>query len=708
MNKFLPKQLAGEIRSRNDFSRAIVIMSGDNLMDPTAHVPSDHVAQEASERLELALEAGAILGTWVWDIPNDRVTADERFARSFGLSATLCQQGLTLDQVTQSIHPQDVVRVEQAIAEAMRCEGAFRCEYRVLQADGVYRWIEANGRTEFDEEGRPKRFPGVLLNIEARRAAETERDRVTDLLRTFTEAVPGVVYAKDRQGRMLVANQGTTKLIGKSPEFYLGKTDLEYLEDKAQALVLMETDRRIMESGIPEQVEEHVRLADGSPAIWLSVKTPFVNDAGEVIGIIGSSIDVTARKEAEAAVKDLNLTLEHRIQIAVREREQIEKTLHHSQKIEAVGQLTGGIAHDFNNLLASISGSLELMQTRLCQGRIADVEKYIAVAQGAVTRAASLTHRLLAFSRRQTLSPQPTEVNALIAGMEELIARAMGPAVEIQIYAAAELWPTVIDQAQLENSLLNLCINARDAMPDGGQIVIRTANVSLERNSALDHELAPGDYLSISVSDTGIGMTPTVVSKAIEPFFTTKPLGSGTGLGLSMVYGFARQSGGDINIRSEEGRGTTVCLYLPRREISLDPIVEAVRSRDLLPGGCGTVLIVDDEPSIRMLVAELLGSLGYSVLEAGDGATGLELLQSDMDIDLLVSDIGLPGAMNGRRMADIAREGRSGLPILFITGYAENSIFEIAHLEYRTEVLTKPFSLEALAARVKALIESSK
>lgn len=344
------------------------------MADIDVNSPLDHQAQEASERLQLALEAGAIVGTWVWDIPGDRFTADERFARTFGLSPQQCREGLPLKAVTGSIHPDDVFRVEAAIEEALSRGGPYRCEYRVLPASGTYRWIEANGRAELDASAAPRRFLGVLLDIEARRVAEAERDKIAALLRTFAEAVPGVVYAKDRLGKMLVANHGTTQLIGKPPDFYLGKTDLDYLEDKTQAQVVMETDRRIMESGIAEQIEENVSHADGSPATWLSVKTPLLNAHGEVIGLIGSSIDVTARKEAESAVKELNQTLEERIRAAVQDREEAERALYHSQKMEAVGQLTGGIAHDFNNLLAVISGSLELVQIRMAQGRLAEVE----------------------------------------------------------------------------------------------------------------------------------------------------------------------------------------------------------------------------------------------------------------------------------------------------------------------------------------------
>jgi PAS domain S-box-containing protein len=665
----------------------------------------DFPVRNTAERLQLALDAEAIVGTWVWDVQADHVTGDARLAESFGITEQQAAEGLPLEQMTASIHPEDRSRVEAEIIAALSRGGSYQCEYRVMQRDGNYRWFRANGRVEYDGEGQASRFLGVLLDIQVRRTAEAERDRITELLRTFTAAVPGVVYAKDLEGRMLVANHGTTQLIGKPPEFYIGKTDLEYLADKEQARVIMATDRRIMQGGVVEQVEEQVRLADGTAATWLSVKSPLRNEAGDVIGLIGSSIDVTARKQAEEAVQELNLTLEQRILQAISERENVEEALRQSQKMEAVGQLTGGIAHDFNNLLAGISGSLELMQMRLNQGRVADVERYLTVAQGAVQRAASLTHRLLAFSRRQTLAPLPTDVNALISGLEELISRTVGPAIDIQVRAGNDLWTALIDPAQLENTLLNLCINARDAMPEGGSVIIETSNERLEQGAELDQDLAAGEYLKISVSDTGCGMSAQVIARAFEPFFTTKPVGAGTGLGLSMIYGFARQSGGQIRIRSELNQGTTVCLHLPRHRLQATTQPEPATIGGIPFAGKGeTVLIVDDESSVRMLVTEVLASLGYVAIEAADSLAGLQILQSDVRIDLLITDVGLPGGINGRQMADAARVNRPDLPVLFITGYAETAVLDKSHLEPATEVLTKPFALEALASRIKVLI----
>lgn len=409
---------------------------------------------------------------------------------------------------------------------------------------------------------------------------------------------------------------------------------------------------------------------------------------GEQIGAYQFAYDVTDRLREQARLREA------------------EEALRQSQKMEAVGQLTGGIAHDFNNLLTGIMGSLEMLQTRLRQGRFSDVDRYVAAAQGASKRAAALTHRLLAFSRRQTLDPKPTDVNRLAMGMEELVRRTVGPQITLEVVTAAGLWPALIDSPQLESALLNLCINARDAMPEGGRITIETANKWLDDRAARERDLPPGQYISLCVTDTGTGMTPDVIEHAFDPFFTTKPIGQGTGLGLSMVYGFARQSGGQVRIYSELGEGTTMCLYFPRHYVGEAEAVDpGWRGAPMASSTGQTILVVDDEPTIRMLVMEVLDDRGYAVIEAKDGPTGLAALQSNARIDLLITDVGLPGGMNGRQLADAARATRPGLKILFITGYAENAILSSGQLAPGMQVLTKPFDVEALAGRVTEMVE---
>ncbi|WP_052401904.1 response regulator [Muricoccus aerilatus] len=412
-----------------------------------------------------------------------------------------------------------------------------------------------------------------------------------------------------------------------------------------------------------------------------------------------------ARWELEIAA-----TLRHAItEVVIRSLTRIAELndrLRQSQKMEAVGQLTGGIAHDFNNLLAGIVGSLEMLRARVAQGRVGELDRYLGAALGSANRAAALTHRLLAFSRRQTLDPRPTDVNRLVASMEELIRRTVSPEIHVETVMAGGLWTTLCDANQLENALLNLAINARDAMPDGGRLTIEAVNARLDDAYARrHHDVAPGQYVAISVTDTGAGMPPAIVARAFEPFFTTKPLGQGTGLGLSMVYGFAQQSNGYVRIYSEAGEGTTVRLYLPRctQEAAADPEAqEAAPAATPVQGG--TVLVVDDEAVVRMLVCEVLRDLGYGVVEAKDGAQAIRALDTMPRIDLMVTDVGLPGGMNGRQLADAMRERRPGMKVLFITGYAENAAVGNGLLAPGMQVMTKPFAMDVLAAKIRAML----
>jgi signal transduction histidine kinase len=391
------------------------------------------------------------------------------------------------------------------------------------------------------------------------------------------------------------------------------------------------------------------------------------------------------------------------------ERERIEDALRQSHKMESVGQLTGGLAHDFNNLLTGISGSLELIRMRMGQGRTAELDRYVEIAQSSVNRAAALTHRLLAFSRRQTLDPKPIGVDGLVGSMADLFRRTVGLAIQIETKLAGELWPALCDPNQLENALLNLVINARDAMPAGGNLVIETANVALgDQRAASSHvplrNVPSGEYVALSVTDSGTGMSAATMAHVFDPFYTTKPLGQGTGLGMSMIYGFVQQSGGHIHLRSEEGQGTTVTIYLPRYFGAVDGETAVSGTAGPSPKGNAVVLVVEDELPIRMVIADVLSDLGYTVLEAGDGRSGLKILEAGTLIDLLVTDVGLPGGMNGRQLADAARKRRPNLSVLFVTGYAENSPIGSGLAAQGMHLMTKPFTLEALAARIQGII----
>ena len=488
------------------------------------------------------------------------------------------------------------------------------------------------------------------------------------------------IFMLDPEGRVSTWNPGAQRIKGYRRDEIIGKpfsvfyTEEDRNQNKPQQTLEIATREGRFE-------EEGWRIRKDGGVFWAStIVTPIRDDCGTIIGFGKITRDITEMKQTQLAL------------------EQTREALFQSQKMEAVGQLTGGIAHDFNNLLTGISGSLELMQMRLAQGRIRDLARYIIAAQESSKRAAALTHRLLAFSRRQTLDPKSTDINRLAAGMEDLVRRTVGPSITVEVVIASGLWKTMVDQNQLENALLNLCINAREAMPDGGHLTIETANKWLDAAAGRVRDLPPGQYVTLSVSDNGTGMTQAVINRAFEPFFTTKPIGMGTGLGLSMVYGFVRQSLGQARIYSEVGKGTHVSLYLPRHIDPadgegaaepvgpLDKLVEEGRVQER-----ETVLVVDDEPAVLMLVSDVLADMGYATIEASDGPTGLRVLLSDARIDLLITDVGLPG-LNGRQIADAGRLHRAGLKVLFITGYAESAVLSHRHLEPGMQILTKPFS----------------
>jgi PAS domain S-box-containing protein len=925
---------------------------------------SEARAREEAGRVQLALDAGAILGTWDWDVPADRFTADDRFARAFGLDAEACRAGLPIAEVVATVHPDDRPALMERIGEAMVRGGSYRHEYRVRSADGLYHWIEASGRVDLGPDGRALRFSGVLLDIAARRAAEEERDRARRLLETFAEAVPGVVYAKDREGRMLIANRGTTALIGKPLEAYLGRTDLEFLDDEAQARAVMANDRRIMESGQTEQIEEAVSLPDGTPAVWFSTKAPLRDAEGRVVGLIGASIDITARKQAEATlreatrrldailnntreavflmddrqhcvyanaaaekltgyrfeqmrgrplhdlvhhthpdgrpypiedcpidrafperaqtsgeemfvapdgsfypvaftaspvldeagrptgtviearsiaeekareaalreseerfrfaldaaggigtwdwdvaqdvihtseqfaamygldpararlglpvadyvagihpddqdrvrariaeavatggdyreeyrirrpdgevrwviargrclkdaegravrfpgvtfditdrkaaearVRELNETLERRVAEAVSEREAAEDALRQSQKMEAVGQLTGGIAHDFNNMLAAVVGSLDLLSRRLPEGD-ARLRRYVDAAQEGAQRAAGLTQRLLAFSRQQPLRPETLDAGHLVAGMTDLLRHSLGSDIRLETLLHPDPSPVFADRNQLESVILNLAVNARDAMPEGGRLTIAIGRA--EAGEAGDRT-ADGEFVRIAVSDSGSGMAPEIAARAFDPFFTTKPVGKGTGLGLSQVYGFVRQSGGQVRLETEPGRGTTVRLYLPRLAGEVSMAAAEREPSDLPRARPGeVVLVVEDEPAVRRFSLEALTELGYRPLEAGNAAEALRLLDAHPEIALLFTDMVMPD-VNGRRLAEEAGRRRPGLPVLFTTGYARDAAPPDGALGPQAMLLPKPFTLAQLAFGLREVLDA--
>ncbi|SED72365.1 His Kinase A (phospho-acceptor) domain-containing protein [Pseudomonas mohnii] len=408
--------------------------------------------------------------------------------------------------------------------------------------------------------------------------------------------------------------------------------------------------------------------------------------------------------QSELRLQNTLETLEQQVEERTAQLRHNEEVLRQSQKMEAVGQLTGGIAHDFNNMLTGIIGSLELLRRRLARGRTEDLDSLIDLGVTSANRAAGLTHRLLAFSRRQSLDSKPVEMNNLVISMGELLQRSINESIHLEMQLSEHLWVAEADPNQLESALLNLVINARDAMPDGGKLVVRTANQQLDARFTEAHSnLKPGDYVVLSVTDNGCGMPQSTISRAFDPFFTTKPIGQGTGLGLSMIYGFSKQSRGHVAIQSEVDQGTTVSLFLPRFGGDLPRDNPVDRQHPLFAQNGETVLIVEDDPAVRVLVSTVLSELGYAFVEAGDAAAALPILDSGQRIDLMISDVGLPG-MNGRQLAEIGRQYRPGLKVLFITGYAEHAAVRGGFLDPGMQMITKPFTFDLLTAKVREMI----
>ncbi|WP_158600827.1 PAS domain S-box protein [Teichococcus wenyumeiae] len=589
------------------------------------------------------------------------------------------------------LHPEDAGTLLTAWQKARSEGGIYAVDCRFRRHDGAYRWFQIRGMPVRDTSGEITVWLGNNTDIHDRRT-------LADALLAINEALEARVAERtadlDRMWRlstdiMLVGRfDSTMTAVNPAWRTLLGWSEAELLGSRFLDLIHPE-DREASTAAVGQLAEgarvlhfqNRYRHKDGSYR-WISwtgvPDESFIHAVGR---------DITAEK------------------IAAEELERAQEQLRQSQKMEAVGQLTGGLAHDFNNLLTGITGSLDLIGLRIARGQTQDLSRYLEAAQSSAQRAATLTHRLLAFSRRQTLDPKPTGITRLVSSMEDLIRRSVGPAIQVETAIPPDLWMTLCDPNQLENALLNLAINGRDAMPDGGRLTIEAVNKSLgDPRAARLRGVEPGEYVMVSVTDTGTGMPPEVAERAFEPFYTTKPLGQGTGLGLSMVYGFAQQSGGRVRITSEVGRGTAVHIYLPRYvgETVADVAAEAP-SGALGAGAKGSVLVVDDEPVIRMLVTEVLEELGYDTIEAADGPEGLRILQSPRRLDLLVTDVGLPGGVNGRQLADAARQHRPGLKVLFITGYAENAVIGNVSLEPGMQVITKPFAMTALASRIRAM-----
>ncbi|MEX3857893.1 response regulator [Paraburkholderia sp. BR10923] len=553
------------------------------VVETTGRVLTERLRQQAetelhetNERLQLALNTGAVLGTWVLDVRTGEVTGDERFARTFSFGRDTASKGVTRDAATQIIHPDDQELNDRLTAEAIRSGEPFRAEYRIRRPGGGYMWVQANGRCQFDEHGEPTRFPGVLIDIHERKIAEQQLLQLTE-------------------------------------------------------------------------------------------------------------------------------TLEQRVADSIAARALAEEQLRQAQKMEAIGSLTGGVAHDFNNVLQVINGNLQMLAADADDNPV--TQRRLSAATDAVRRGAKLAAHLLAFARRQPLSPTVLNPRRLLTGMSEMLHRALGETVRIDTVLSDDLWNVQVDRNQLENALLNLAINARDAMRTDGVLTVRATNRTLDAAFCRGKpDLSPGEYVEFSVADTGSGMPPEVLQHVFEPFFTTKPDGHGTGLGLSMVFGFARQSGGQVSIESEVGRGTTVSLLFPRCCEAETP--ETVDGTAASVGGGETILVVEDDADVRLTAVEMLAQLGYKVLTASNGDAALEFIDSDVPIDLMFTDVVMPGKLKSVELAQRAAARTPPLPTLFTSGYTRDEIVHHGKLDAGITLLSKPYRRDDLARLVRNVLRA--
>ena len=642
---------------------------------------------KASEARFRALVQALPNQVWIADSGGQLTWVNQVVSHYTGLNASAA----TGEAWKRMVHPGDLPRVTDVWMHCVRTLAPYHIEFRVLRHDGVYRWhlvrsvpIETDtgvqwigSNTDIDDQ-RVVQEGLSALNAQLEKQVDDRTRDVARIWRLSTE----LILLVDFSGKVLSVNPAWEPLLGWSTAELVGTGFMQLIHPGDWARCEGEL-AQLAQNPTPRRFENRVLCRSGE---YCAVYWTAVPEDG-LIHAVGR--DMTAEHQSAEALQ------------------QVEERLRQSQKMEALGQLTGGIAHDFNNLLQGISGSIEIIRGRLADGRSEDVDRFMESATQSAHRAASLIHRLLAFARRQSLNSQPVDVNKLVLSMEDLLRRTLGEQIALTVAAGPLVWTARSDENQLESAILNLAINARDAMARGGSLMIETLNVTLDAHYVREHEgLMAGDYAVVSVTDTGLGMTPAVLARVFEPFFTTKPIGQGTGLGLSGIYGFAKQSGGHVRIHSQPGQGTTVRLYLPRDDDEM-PLPPQTPTADVPQGNGQTVLVVEDDAAVRMVVLDELSELGYRTIAAIDGPSALPILHSERAIDLLLTDVGLPG-MNGRQVAEIARQHRPGLRVLFMTGYAEQASSRTSFLAPGMDMITKPFTMDDLAARISGIFSEER
>ncbi len=637
-------------------------------------------AEQALRRSEAYLAEAQRLGrtgSWAWDVATrEFVHWSQEHYRLHGLDP----QGGTpsWEAMQQFIHPEDRARclaqIERAVRERTDCE----MEYRAVLTDGTMKYIHSIAHPVFNAAGELVEFVGTEMDITERKRAEQALVESHGLLNAVVEGTADAVFVKDLRGRYLMINSAGARFIGRPVAEVLGKDDRELFSPET-ARRLMECDLQVMATGGAQMFEETATPAAGVTRTYLSNKSALRDAHGKVIGLIGIARDVTELKR-------------------------LEEQLRQSQKMEAIGRLAGGVAHDFNNLLTVINGYSELVFSSL--GADDPNRELVAEVQRAGDRAANLTRQLLAFSRRQVLQPEVLSLNTLLEDLLKLLKRLIGEDVELSLVPGAGLGLAKVDRGQFEQAVINLAVNARDAMPLGGRLIIETQNAEVDEATAQTHaDVRPGRYVLMTVRDTGHGMDEATRARVFEPFFTTKEVGKGTGLGLAMVYGFVKQSGGHVEVESEVGRGTAFKVYLPRAEAA-GPSARSSPNVLEAPRGSETVLLVEDEDSVRTLSRLVLQSSGYTVLEARDGQEGLRVAQQHPGpIHVLVTDLVMP-RMSGRQLADVVSQARPGVRVLFLSGYTDEAMAQHGALEAGLAFLQKPFSPISLVRKVREVLDA--
>jgi PAS domain S-box-containing protein len=612
----------------------------------------------------------------VWGATADGAVdfANLAFARVTGMP----KRTLSPDDWLDVVHPDDRAPCLDVWLQCVASGQPYRHEYRIWSAEhAAYHWHLVCATPVTDANGRVVRWYGNAVDIHDRKLAEQTLAERQSRLQAMLDSEPECVKVVAADGTLIDMNPAGLGLIGATDAgSVIGRPviGLVHPEDRETFLALHE---RVL-TGANGEAEFRIVGRRGNERRVQSNAAPLRDSDGVVRSVLSITRDVTAQRE-------------------------LEERLRQSQRLESVGQLTGGVAHDFNNLLTVIIGNAELLLERVVADR--EARSLIEMILAAANSGAELTARLLAFARRQTLRPQPVDINRLLAGMDGLLRRTLGGHIDFERVGGGGLWPAQVDASQLENAILNLCLNARDAMPDSGRLTVETANSRLDDEYALGHQgVGPGQYVMIAVSDTGQGMTPEVAARAFDPFFTTKEVGKGSGLGLSMVYGFAKQSGGHVKVYSEVGQGTTVRMYLPR---AFEPASRLVRTEPspVLVEGSESVLVVEDDQLVRVHLMGQLRHLGYRVLGASDAETALEHLRGSRHIDLLLTDVVMPGGMNGQQLANKALEIRPDLRILLTSGYAESAMVHHGRLDPGVEMLPKPYRRQELAAKVRQVLD---